>query len=176
MAKGKQSAKKAGRGRAPAPDSPLPSDLEDEVDKFHKQRDKLALNLEDDRVSEDSLDEEEVLGLEDSEEYDTDDEIEAETKYGKRECASRGMPYMQRGLGGWCGPWATRSGPAGANAQRMQPAAGPMALGRLARQRLCRLPARLLRPGAFAASLPPAWCSSCRMSSDRAQEVLLWHC
>ena len=95
MAKPK-SAKKAGGASKRRPSEPeeLPSDLEMEADTFHKQRERdiLKHDAADDSGSDDSLDsldEEEVLGMEDSdassEEYDTEDEIEAETKYGKRE-------------------------------------------------------------------------------------------
>lgn len=95
MAKPK-SAKRAGGApkRLQSEAEELPSDLETEVDKFHKQRERDMLRLDaaadsgsDDSL--DSLDDEEVLGMDDSgassEEYDTEDEIEAETKYGKRE-------------------------------------------------------------------------------------------
>ena len=74
----------AGKGRPLAPSPPV--ELLDDVEKFHRQRDgKLALNMDEDEVSDDSLDANEVLGLDDSDEFDTDDEIEAETKYGKSE-------------------------------------------------------------------------------------------
>jgi hypothetical protein len=89
MAKPK-SAKK-GRGRPPPPDSPLASDLEMPEDQFHKQRDKLALDIHDDVLSDDdSLDEEEVLGMEErnSEEDDDSDSEDEDTKYGRRECSS----------------------------------------------------------------------------------------
>ncbi|PRW45524.1 Something about silencing 10 [Chlorella sorokiniana] len=87
------------RGPAPkraARDSPeLPSDMEDAIEKHHKARDKLPLDINDDvALSDDSLDEDEVLGLgggssdergssDEGEFEDTDDEIEAETKYGR---------------------------------------------------------------------------------------------
>ncbi|PSC73947.1 Something about silencing 10 [Micractinium conductrix] len=82
----KPSSAKKGR-RPPAGPKGLPSDLEDEVEKFHKQRDVLPLSVDDDALSDgslDSLDEEEVLGLGGSdEELDTDDEIEADSEYGR---------------------------------------------------------------------------------------------
>ena len=103
-----RSAKKGGGRKAPA--SPLHSDMEDEVDKFHKQRDKLALNLEEEAVSDDSLDEDEVLGLEYSDEEDTDDEIEADTHYGRREWAALGHAAYAGGARGPCRPPAAQHG------------------------------------------------------------------
>ena len=41
-----------------APVEELPSDMEDEVEKFHKRKDKLSLTVSDDEIDEDSLDEE----------------------------------------------------------------------------------------------------------------------
>lgn len=105
-----RSAKK-GPNAKQRPASPLPSDMEDEVDKFHKQRDKLALNLEDEALTDDdSLDEEEVLGMDGSEEYDTDDEIEAETKYGKRECPAVACGISVRPSGHRAAGWSTQGG------------------------------------------------------------------
>ena len=81
----KQKGSAAGKGRPLAP-SPLPEELLDDVEKFHRQQDgMLKLNVDEDEVSDDSLDANEVLGLDDSDELDTDEEIEAETKYGKSE-------------------------------------------------------------------------------------------
>ena len=83
--------KQTGRKKRAQPaDSPLPSDLEDEVDKFHKQREKLSLNVEDDVPSDDdSIPDEDdaVLDVSDdsgSEELDSDEEMERGTRYGKR--------------------------------------------------------------------------------------------
>ena len=85
---------KAGKPKGKAPASPLPSDLEDDVDKFHKKRDKLSLNVEDDMLSdEDSMggEDDAVLDVDqgttddDSDEFDTDDEIERKTHLGRRE-------------------------------------------------------------------------------------------
>lgn len=79
----------ASKKRPDPVDSPLPSDLEDEVEKFHKKRDKLSLNMEDDEVTDDdSLPDEDdaVLDVSDgseSEEVDTDDEIERGTRFGQ---------------------------------------------------------------------------------------------
>jgi hypothetical protein len=87
-------AAKASRAKKPA--SPLGSDMEDEVDKFHKQKERLSLRASEDEASEDSLDDEAVYDLSDEEEgesdddgelYDTDEEIERETRYGKRRLA-----------------------------------------------------------------------------------------
>ena len=84
----------ASKKRPDPVDSPLPSDLEDEVEKFHKKRDKLSLNMEDDEVTDDdSLPDEDdaVLDVSDgseSEEVDTDDEIERGTRFGQREIKS----------------------------------------------------------------------------------------
>lgn len=76
-------------------DSPLPSDLEDDVDKFYKTRDKLHLNVHEDSLSEDelSIDEEEaVLDVsdpsDDDDEFDTDEEIEKDTHLGRRKNSS----------------------------------------------------------------------------------------
>lgn len=105
----KPSSAKKGR-RPPAGPKGLPSDLEDEVEKFHKQRDVLPLSVDDDALSDgslDSLDEEEVLGLGGSdEELDTDDEIEADSEYGRSEWASDMLgpfpgPAARRGAWGW---------------------------------------------------------------------------
>ena len=61
-------------GKAPKED--LPSD--DEVEKFHKSKDKLSLNLADDEESddeiEDELDEEAVYNLSDSGDEDSEDD------------------------------------------------------------------------------------------------------
>jgi hypothetical protein len=82
-----------GRGKTPKKKSriaeELPDDLEDEVDAFHKKRDFLALNPEDDDGGSDdgSLGEDEVYGIsgEESElEDDTDDEIEKGGRLGQR--------------------------------------------------------------------------------------------
>jgi hypothetical protein len=79
------------KGRT-APGSPLPSDLEEDVDKFHRQREQLTIDVEEDGLSDDSLDRDEeavldVSGASDgnssSEELDTDDEIERDTRFGK---------------------------------------------------------------------------------------------
>lgn len=84
----------ASKKRPDPVDSPLPSDLEDEVEKFHKKRDKLSLNMKDDELSDDeSLPDEDdaVLDVSDgseSEEVDTDDEIERGTRFGQREIKS----------------------------------------------------------------------------------------
>jgi len=91
---------KSAKPKRRAPDSPLPSDLEDEVDKFHRKREKLSLNAEDDLSDDgDSLDEDEAIldVSEGSDELDTDDEIERKTHLGKRElcwefCASASFP------------------------------------------------------------------------------------
>lgn len=78
-----------------APPEELPSDMEDEVEKFHKRRDKLSLNVSDDELSEDELglDEEGVFdisdgedGGSDDEELDSDEEEDSDTKLGRREC------------------------------------------------------------------------------------------
>jgi hypothetical protein len=82
------------KGRRGRDASPLPSDLEDEVEKFHKKKDVLKLNVEEDSDSEDSLDDEGVYDLseeeeeeegDDDEEYDTDEEIANKTRIGKCE-------------------------------------------------------------------------------------------
>ena len=95
MPKPGRGGKGAGR-RAAAPPSPLPSDLEDEVDKYHRSREKLSLRLSDDEAGAGLSDEEEGVmdlsasesseGEEDEEELDTDDEIERGTHLGKRGC------------------------------------------------------------------------------------------
>jgi hypothetical protein len=81
---------KGGKKRAEPKDSPLPSDMEDEVEKFHKSREKLHLNMEDDDPSDDdSIPDEDDAVLDvsdddDSDSIDTDDEMERDTRYGKR--------------------------------------------------------------------------------------------
>lgn len=83
---------KGGKKRAEPKDSPLPSDMEDEVEKFHKSREKLHLNMEDDDPSDDDSlpDEDDAVldvsddGDDDDDSIDTDDEIERDTRYGKR--------------------------------------------------------------------------------------------
>lgn len=91
-----RSAKKGGQRPPARKGGPvgLPEELEDDVERFHKQRDVLSLDVNDDALSEDSLDElddEEVLRLggsddeEDSDEFDSDEEMEKGTMYGKRE-------------------------------------------------------------------------------------------
>lgn len=85
---GPRSAKKGGsrpdRRKAQEPEE-LPSDLEMEADRHAKQQDKLLLNVHDEaELDDDSLDEEEVLGLEGSEE-DSDWDSEDDTKLGRSE-------------------------------------------------------------------------------------------
>ena len=96
---------KASRPKKPA--SPRGSDMEDEVDKFHKQKERLSLRASEDEASEDSLDDEAVYDLsdegeggsdDDEELYDTDEEIERETRYGKRRLADCMHACMQRNL------------------------------------------------------------------------------
>ena len=73
-----------GKRRTPRAPSPLPDELEDEVDRFHRQREQVALQaphpsrLDALGGSEDELDEEEVMALAGSseEELDTDEEVE----------------------------------------------------------------------------------------------------
>lgn len=72
--------------------TPSDSDLEDEVDKFHKEREKLHLDVEEDALSDEDFEEENEAVLdvhdasdEDSDEFDTDEEMERETRYGKCE-------------------------------------------------------------------------------------------
>ncbi|GAB4821287.1 hypothetical protein N2152v2_008333 [Parachlorella kessleri] len=57
--------------------------MEDEVEKFHKRKDKLSLNVSDDELDEDSLDEEAVYDISDEEEEDSDEEEERDTRLGK---------------------------------------------------------------------------------------------
>lgn len=86
--------KRSGRtGRTKKSPSPLNSDLEDEVDKFHKQREKLHLDIEEDALSDATSEDDEqqaVLDIEDAnddssgDELDTDEEIERDTRYGRR--------------------------------------------------------------------------------------------
>lgn len=67
-------------------DSPLASELEDEIDKFHKARGAdIALNPSE--SDDESLEQAEGvydLSDDDSEEFDTDEEIERDTHLGKR--------------------------------------------------------------------------------------------
>ena len=81
---------RASKKRQEPKDSPLPSDLEDEVEKFHKKKDKLSLTMEDDEFSDDdSMPDEDDAVLDvsedssESEDVDTDDEIERGTRFGK---------------------------------------------------------------------------------------------
>jgi hypothetical protein len=90
MGKKMGSAKKASKPRKQQQASPLPSDMEDEVEKFHKSREEAQtrefISLHTSELqSDDSLDDEGVLQVDDSEEYDTDEEIERGTHLGKRE-------------------------------------------------------------------------------------------
>ena len=80
-----------GGGRRRAEPQDLPSDLEMEEERLARSRDKLHLDVRDDAVGDDdSLDEEEVMGLgsegsegeDDSEDWDSEDD----TNYGRREC------------------------------------------------------------------------------------------
>ena len=56
----------------------LPADLEDDVDLFHKGKDKINLDNEEDEASDDDLSEEDIdvynLGESDEEESDSEDE------------------------------------------------------------------------------------------------------
>lgn len=133
-----RSAKK-GPTRPPAPEE-LPSDLDMPEDAFHRQKDKLALDINDDVLSaDDSLDEDEVLGLEeeeeDSEELDTDEEEERETTYGRREFA---IPLPAR-LGS---PLPHQQG--GGGAMTMHAAAGRQQAGAAQGTAASRCPRRLL--------------------------------
>ena len=99
-----------GKRRTPRAPSPLPDELEDEVDRFHRQREQVALQaphpsrLDALGGSEDELDEEEVMALAGSseEELDTDEEEERETRYGQRACG--GGVHMHRGCEGGVAP------------------------------------------------------------------------
>lgn len=80
-------AKTRGAGRK-MPHSPLDSDMEDDVDKFHKKRDKLSLTLEDDAPpasDDDSLDDEAVYDVSDSESDDSLDEDSEDDEH-RRKC------------------------------------------------------------------------------------------
>ena len=72
MAKGKKAAK--GKQRRPEPKG-IPAELEDEVDVFHKGREKISLDKSEDVVSDQSADEEDldIYSLAGSEDDDSED-------------------------------------------------------------------------------------------------------
>lgn len=68
----------------------LPVDLEDDIDLFHKGKDKISLNNEDDEASEDGISEEDIdvynLGNSEDDESDSEDEGRlADREYLQRE-------------------------------------------------------------------------------------------